>query len=59
MRNDPSARQQATLGLGPRLHFKLGETRWLRPGLSYTRALDDPMKGKGYDILQLDVPFAY
>jgi Putative MetA-pathway of phenol degradation len=59
VRSDPSARQQCTLGLGPRLHFKLGGKRWLRPGLSYTRAFDDPMKRNGYDILQLDVPLAY
>jgi hypothetical protein len=59
VRSDPSARQQCTLGLGPRLPFKLGGKRWLRPGLSYTRAFDDPMKRNGYDILQLDVPLAY
>ena len=59
VRNDPSARQQVTLGLGPRFHFKLDEKRWLRPGLSYTRAFDDPMKLSGYDVLQVDVPFAF
>lgn len=59
VRNDPEARQQFTMGLGPRLHFKLGDRRWLRPGLSYTRALDDPMSGQGYDIVQLDVPLAF
>ena len=59
VRSDPSARQQFTLGLGPRFHFKLGKGRWLRPGVSWTRALDDPMKRKGYDIVQLDVPLAY
>src|SRR5262245_2381457 len=59
VRSDPSARQQVTLGLGPRFHFKLGGKRWLRPGLSWTRAFDDPMKKSGYDAFQLDVPFAY
>ena len=29
------------------------------PGLSYTRAFDDTMKRNGYDVVQLDVPFAY
>jgi hypothetical protein len=57
--SDPSAREQFTLGLGPRFHFKLDGNRWLRPGISYTRALDDPMKGKGYNILQLDFPLAF
>jgi hypothetical protein len=59
VRSDPSARQQCTLGLGPRLHFKIGGKTWLRPGLSYTRPFDDPMKRSGYDIVQLDVPFVY
>jgi hypothetical protein len=59
VRNDPSARQQVTLGLGPRFHFKLSGTRWLRPGLSYTRAFDDPMKRQGYDVIQIDVPMAF
>ena len=59
VRSDPTARQQVTLGLGPRFHFKLGEKRWLRPGLSYTRAFDDPMKRSGYDVLQVDVPLAF
>jgi len=32
---------------------------WLRPGLSYARAPDDAMAKKDYDIVQLDVPFAF
>jgi hypothetical protein len=59
VRNDPAAREQFTAGFGPRFHFKVGGKHWLRPGLSYTRALDDAMARKGYDILQLDVPFAF
>jgi hypothetical protein len=59
VRNDPAARQQVTLGLGPRFHFKLGGGHVLRPGISYTRAFDDPMEKSGYDVLQLDVPFAF
>ena len=59
VRSDPAAREQFTAGLGPRFHFKVGGTHWLRPGLSYTRALDDAMAKKGYDIVQLDVPFAF
>jgi hypothetical protein len=46
------ARQQLTFGLGPRLHFKLGGGHVLRPGISYTRAFDDPMKRSGYDVVQ-------
>lgn len=59
VRNDPAAREQFTFGVGPRFHFKVAGRQWLRPGLSYSRALDDPMAKKGYDIVQLDVPFAF
>jgi len=58
VRNDAAAREQLTVAVGPRLHFKLGR-HWLRPGLSYTRALDAPMSRRGYDILQLDMPLAF
>jgi hypothetical protein len=58
VRNDPSAREQFTAGIGPRFHFQVAGRHWLRPGLSYTRALDDAMAKKGYDIVQIDVPFA-
>jgi hypothetical protein len=37
----------------------VGDQRWLRPGLSYTRALDKPMTNSGYDIVQLDVPYSF
>jgi len=43
VRRDPAAREQLTIGVGPRFHLKLAGKRWLRPGLSYTRALDAPM----------------
>jgi hypothetical protein len=58
-RQNPDARAQLTFGIGPRLHFKVGDQRWLRPGLSYTRALDKPMTNSGYDIVQLDVPYSF
>jgi hypothetical protein len=59
VRADPAARQQLTFGIGPRFHWKVGESSWFRPGVAYTRALDDPMARKGYDIVQLDFPFAF
>ena len=59
VRKDKTAREQATLAIGSRLHFKLGPTRWIRPGLSYSRALDKPMSSRGYDIVQLDVPVSF
>ena len=59
VRNDGAAREQLTFGIGPRFHFKVAGKHWLRPGVSYTRALDDPMARKAYAIVQLDVPFAF
>jgi hypothetical protein len=58
VRSNPAARSQATFGIGPRFHFKAGR-RTLRPGVSYTRALDDPMAARGYDIVQADLPIAF
>ncbi|HET8644398.1 MAG TPA: hypothetical protein VFO85_02840 [Vicinamibacteria bacterium] len=58
VRANPRARETLTAALGPRLHLKAGR-HWIRPGLSYTRALDQPLKGQGYDMLQLDVPVAF
>lgn len=50
---------QATAALGVRGHFKLSPTVWVRPGLSYTRAFDDPMAAAGYNVVQLDIPFVF
>jgi hypothetical protein len=59
VRADRSARGTATFAVGPRLHFKLGPRTWLRPGIAYARALDDPLKRQHYGIVQLDVPVAF
>jgi hypothetical protein len=58
VRANPAARSQVTFGVGPRFHFKVGRNT-LRPGLSYTRALDDPMAARGYDIVQAGLPIAF
>jgi hypothetical protein len=58
VRADARARETLTFGLGPRFHFKLGG-RMLRPGLSWTHALDAPLRTRGYDMLGLDVPVAF
>ncbi len=52
-------RDNMTAAAGLRGHLKLSGKRWLRPGVSYTRPLDDPMRGRGYDIVQVDVPLAF
>ena len=53
------SRDNTTFAIGPRFHFKLGETTWLRPGIAYTLPLDNPMSKGKYKIVQLDVPFAF
>jgi hypothetical protein len=52
-------RDTMTAAIGVRGHIKLGGGRWLRPGLAYARGLDDPMSGRSYDVIQVDVPFYY
>jgi hypothetical protein len=53
-----SIRDNTTVALGIRAHIKVGDT-WIRPGLSYSRGLDDPMSLNAYNILQLDVPVIF
>ncbi|WP_437722988.1 hypothetical protein [Sorangium sp. So ce861] len=61
VQNDASraTRETTTVAFGPRGHFKLGETMWLRPGIAFAMGLDDPMKASEHKILQIDVPFAF
>ncbi len=54
-----ASRDNLTAAAGVRGHLELPGKRWLRPGIAYARPLDDPMQGKGYDIVQLDVPFVF
>jgi hypothetical protein len=55
----PAARDTLSAAIGVRGHFKLGGKRWVRPGIAYARGLDDPMNGRGYDVVQVDVPFSF
>lgn len=45
--------------VGVRGHVALGGKRWLRPGVSYARGFDDPLTGRNYQIVQIDIPFAF
>lgn len=51
----------ASVAVGPRVHIKVGEASWIRPGLSYGRGLDKPtgLAGSNYQFVQLDVPFQF
>lgn len=56
---DATRRDTMTASIGPRAHVKLSDSIWIRPGLAYTRGLDEPMTGMGYDVLQIDVPVQF
>jgi hypothetical protein len=54
------ARETVTFAFGPRFHFKLGKgSKWIRPGLSLTLPLDEPLSGQRYRIVQVDVPVSF
>jgi hypothetical protein len=55
----PELRDTTTVAIGPRVHFKLGENVWFRPGIVYARGLDKPLTASDYNIVQLDLPFIF
>lgn len=56
---DAATRDTLSAAIGVRGHIALGDKRWLRPGVSYARGLDDPLTGRNYQIVQIDVPFSF
>lgn len=52
-------RDTLSVAFGPRMHFKIGDSVWIRPGLTYSRGLDQPMSRSDYHIVQLDLPVNY
>lgn len=56
---NPAARETVTVAMGPRFHIKVGEGRFIRPGISYAFALDKPLSDGKYNIVQLDIPMAF
>ncbi|HEY6475444.1 MAG TPA: hypothetical protein VI456_02620, partial [Polyangia bacterium] len=48
-----------TVAIGPRAHFSIGRGIFMRPGSSYTRALDQPLSSQSYNTLQVDVPVVF
>ncbi len=53
-----SVRDNLTFAIGPRFHIK-GDGFWLRPGVSITVPLDDPMVKQRMVLVQLDVPLIF
>lgn len=56
-----ASRDTMTFALGPRFHVELGALGWLRPGISYQRAVDKPLAAAApnYHIVQLDIPLLF
>jgi opacity protein-like surface antigen len=52
-------RHTTTVAAGPRFHFKLSESIWFRPGVSYAMGIDNPLEKFEYKIWQLDLPLAF
>lgn len=52
-------RDNFTVAVGPRFHFKLSDALTVRPGLAYAFALDAPMSKLKYSIVQFDVPVSF
>ncbi|HLK92551.1 MAG TPA: hypothetical protein VKZ18_21835 [Polyangia bacterium] len=48
-----------TVAIGPRAHFAIGKGMFLRPGISYSRALDQPLSGSSYNMVQVDLPVVF
>jgi hypothetical protein len=56
---DAPTRDNVTMAIGPRAHFKLGDHTWFRPGIAYARGLDNPMTDAKYNIVQVDLPLTF
>jgi hypothetical protein len=52
-------RDTTTWAIGPRGHFKLSESVWFRPGVSFSMPIDKPMQKAEYKVVQLDLPIAF
>jgi hypothetical protein len=56
--------ETVTVAAGPRLHFRLGQRAWIRPGLSLVRGLDArgldaPLLTAQTTAVQIDVPVVF
>jgi hypothetical protein len=54
-----ASKDTMTVAIGPRAHFAIGKGMYLRPGLSYSRGLDQPLTTSSYNVLQIDVPVVF
>jgi hypothetical protein len=56
---DPSARDNLTVGGGFRLNLPLSEGVRVRPGLCYSRGLRGPVEQQSFQMVQLDLPISF
>ena len=54
-----ASRDISTFAIAARLHFKLSEMVWFRPGVSLTLPIDDPIKKTECKVVQLDLPLSF
>jgi hypothetical protein len=54
-----AARDTTTFAVGARVHLKLAEKMWLRPGVSFSMPIDEPYSDAKYKNFQLDIPFVF
>jgi hypothetical protein len=59
VRANATARENVTFAVGPRFHFRVGDRRFLRPGIAWARSTDRPFSSASYDMIQVDVPWAF
>jgi hypothetical protein len=52
-------RDTTTFAVGPRFHFKFGESVWFRPGVAFAMPLDKPYSKSEHKMVQLDLPIAF
>jgi hypothetical protein len=52
-------RDTTTFAVGPRVHIKLSESMWFRPGVAFSMPLDKPMSKSDYKVVQLDLPLSF
>lgn len=59
VRANATARENVTFAVGPRFAFRIGDKRFVRPGIAWAHSTDRPFSAAGYDMIQVDVPFAF
>jgi hypothetical protein len=54
-----AAKDTLSVAFGPRGHFPIGRGVVFRPGISYARVLDKPLRDSSYNMVQVDLPVTF